>query len=200
MNRITITFTDGTELRGCIGNPLRGRDTATGRTLTWRADLSALVDGDEVVRRVEARPAGATTAGTSRSRSRSPARSSTSSPARRASRERFATFNAFIDTVARHLSPLEVVVWTIVFRDCRDGTASTSGRDLARRSGCSLRAVYAAVKRLRDARLITAVKLSTNKGEPSVYAVHPEPDRLVPDLIDRRTSRTGARRASVAQA
>lgn len=111
--------------------------------------------------------------------------------------DRFATFNAFIDVTARHLSAIEIVVWTIIFRDCRHGTAETSNRDIARRSGCSLRAVTAAVQRLRLGGLIEATKLSRHKGDASQYAVNPRPEQCVPALVEMAGRRTGASAASV---
>jgi hypothetical protein len=105
---------------------------------------------------------------------------------------RFATFNTFIDTVAQRLSAAEVVVWMIMFRDCRNGIASTSHRDIVRRSGCSLRAVNYAIKRLRAAGLIKPTRLSRHRGEASQYAVHPNPDQCVPALMNMRPKGTGA--------
>lgn len=124
-------------------------------------------------------------------------RSASGGVAAAAASDRFATFNTFIDSVARHLSAVEIVVWTIMYRDCRNGTVTTSNRDIERRSGSSLRAVTAAVQRLRESGLIKATKLSRHKGEPSQYAMNAQPEKCVPTLIEMNARRTGATGAPV---
>jgi hypothetical protein len=187
MSTNTYKLPDGTALEEWDGSdPPRGIDAVTGRTGTYDAARAALVDGPKVIREIAAHAA-------TRPMPKAASR-------RRATRghaaDRFATLNSFVDAVARHLTAVEIAVWVILFRDCRGGQVTASNRDLVRRSGCSLRAVTAAVKRLRSIGLIEAVKLSRHKGEPSVYALHPMPDRCVPKLIDERP-RTGADNAPV---
>jgi hypothetical protein len=154
----------------------------TGRTLTYHGDQHSgrLVDGDgQTIREVVAAAAG--------SQSRRPI---AKHRATNADRGRWQTFNTFIDAVARNLSPVDIAVWMILFRDCRNGTVEASNRDIVRRSGCSLRAVVDAMKRLRAAGLIDAVRLSRHKGEPSLYALNTSPDDCLEAIT--RQGRSGA--------
>lgn len=187
MNRTTITFTDGTELRGCAGNPPRGRDTKTDRTCIWRADLSGLYDGEELVRRVEARPAGAGAATTSTSRSRSRARSSGSSRTKGGGDStRWATLNAFVDVVLRHLSPTEGRVWLILFRDARGDLVDASQRDLGRRAACGQKAAWRAMTYLRRVGLVEPVTLSRARNTASRYRLNPHPERCLDAITKSR--------------
>ena len=94
-------------------------------------------------------------------------------------------FRSFVDQVMRPLSPVEAVVWMTLFRDCRNGTATASNRDLARRTGCSLRAVHDAMQKLRRVRLVDGVTLSHRRGEPSVYAVNQRPETCLPAIAEK---------------
>lgn len=114
------------------------------------------------------------------------------------SARRFVTLNTFVDQVMRYVSPVEAAVWLVLFRDCRNGQASASHRDLARRTGCSIRSINKAMGRLREASLISPVKLSACKGTPSLYAISPSPEVCVPALasqLPRKQTGTGANRA-----
>ncbi len=93
--------------------------------------------------------------------------------------DRFATLNSFVDQIARHLSPVDVTVWLVLYRDCRGDQCSASNRDLVRRTGCGLRSIARAMKRLRQVGLIEPLKLSTCKGEPSLYRLHPMPHQRI---------------------
>jgi predicted transcriptional regulator len=62
--------------------------------------------------------------------------------------ERFAVLNQFVDFTLATLSRAELAVWLVLYRDTRDGTATTSYDDLARRVGCNRRNVGRALKRL----------------------------------------------------
>jgi hypothetical protein len=117
-------------------------------------------------------------------------RSNAKHHAARSDRGRWHTFNTFIDNVARHLSPVDIAVWIILFRDCRNGTVVASNRDIGRRSACSLRAVVDSMKRLRAFGLIDAVRLSRHKGVPSLYSLNPSPDACLKAIM--RPIRSGA--------
>lgn len=93
--------------------------------------------------------------------------------AKRAATARFRTLNAFVDSTMSDLSRAEMAVWLTLFRDTRDGSARTSMSDLARRAGCSRRAVVTAVAALKKRGLLkTLRKGGLNRGS-SCYAVRP---------------------------
>jgi hypothetical protein len=97
----------------------------------------------------------------------------------RGTNERWRTLNTFVDLVARHLSPVEIAVWMVLFRDCRDGTVKASQRNLASRSGASERSSVRAMRRLRDTWLVEVVKASKGKGEASIYRLEARPERCL---------------------
>lgn len=78
-------------------------------------------------------------------------------PKQTATRDRFATLNAFVDCSMAELSKSDLATWLILYRDTKKGTACTSQTDIARRAGLSVRAVRYAVKRLVAAGLLTVV-------------------------------------------
>ncbi len=170
MTDTAYTLPDGTRLLDYMvedGRPF-GLDEKTTKRCTYHGDEHGgrLVGRNgQTIREVVAAAAG--------SRSRRPI---AKHRATNADRGRWQTFNTFIDAVARNLSPVDIAVWMILFRDCRSGTVEASNRDIVRRSGCSLRAVVDAMKRLRAAGLVDAVRLSRHKGEPSLYALNTSPD------------------------
>lgn len=109
--------------------------------------------------------------------------------------ERFATFNMFVDLAMRHLRPTEVAVWIVLFRDCRNGVLTTSHRDIARRSGVSLRSVTDAMDVLRRTKLVEPLTLSRHKGTASTYRLTATPDaclRTLEKLSAKRTQGTVA--------
>ncbi len=75
-----------------------------------------------------------------------------STPKRRNRSERFAVLNTFVDfgIVDSKLTPAEVVVWLVLYRDTKgDGTARTAQADIARRAGLNVRTVRRAVAVVR---------------------------------------------------
>jgi DNA-binding MarR family transcriptional regulator len=87
---------------------------------------------------------------------------------------RFGLFNAFVDCSMAGLSRAELAVWLVLFRDCRDGTASTSQSSIAQRAGCNVRTVRRALARLESAGLIkTLFRGGLHRG-PSRYRVRSE--------------------------
>jgi hypothetical protein len=97
----------------------------------------------------------------------------TKGKAKRVAALRFEILNAFVDQTMRELTPCEVCVWMILFRDTRNNAARASMRDVANRAGRSVRAVESAVASLRTKGLIKVIrKGSLNRGA-SVYRVRP---------------------------
>jgi hypothetical protein len=96
-------------------------------------------------------------------------------PGRRNTADRFAVLNAFVDAGMVGLSRVEALTWLVLYRDTRNGTASTSEENIGKRIGCSKRAVVDAVGRLRRRGLLVQVfKGGINRG-PSRYRVVPIP-------------------------
>lgn len=191
MNR-TLELPDGTRLDLTGDDPFVGIDSDSGRTVRWDAAQSLLTDSEgNVIRKVATSPQIANT---------KPTRAKKTAPAPSGDGSRFATLNTFVDQAMRHLSPVESAVWLALFRDTRHGQASASNRDLARRTGCSVRAVTIAMQELRRLRLIDGLRLSASKGQPSLYAVNSKPESCVPAMAgrrDRKPQPTGANHAPV---
>lgn len=86
---------------------------------------------------------------------------------------RFAVLNAFVDATAGDLSRSEILVWLVLYRDTRNGIATTSQADIARRTRLSTRTVRYAVRRLTKRGLLVLVyRGGINRG-PSKYRVLP---------------------------
>ncbi|MCB9852650.1 MAG: helix-turn-helix domain-containing protein [Phycisphaerales bacterium] len=90
---------------------------------------------------------------------------------RRATADRFATLNAFVDLSLRGLRRPEIAIWLILYRDTRNGTARTGQADIARRAGVSVRTVRRAIGRLDAAGLLRLVKRGGPNVGPSIYEV-----------------------------
>lgn len=86
---------------------------------------------------------------------------------------RFKQLNTFIDFSVADLTRTEIAVWLVLFRDTREGTARTSMRDIARRAGCSVRAVGTAVARLEARGLLKVVHRGGMNRGTSRYRVRP---------------------------
>jgi hypothetical protein len=87
--------------------------------------------------------------------------------------DRFKVLNAFVDWTLAKLSRATISVWLVLFRDTRDGTARTGMTDLARRAGCSRRAVVSAVKKLEELGLLNVVYRGGLRRGVSRYRVRP---------------------------
>src|SRR5690348_14547199 len=85
--------------------------------------------------------------------------------------ERFRVLNAFIDFTLGDLNRGEIVCWLILFRDTRDGVATTSQTSIARRAGISDRAVRKALGRLVKKGLVQIVKQGRIGAGPSTYRI-----------------------------
>lgn len=89
------------------------------------------------------------------------------------SRDRFKVLNNFVDFTLRDLKAADVRVWFVLYRDTKDGTASTAQTDIARRAGVSVRAVHGSVKRLERLGLLKVIyRGGLNRGS-SRYRIVP---------------------------
>lgn len=94
---------------------------------------------------------------------------------RRATADRFAVLNAFVDAGMAGLSRVELATWLVLYRDTRNGTAKTGQADIATRVGCSTKAVKNAVAKLRKLGLLALVYRGGQNRGSSIYRVHPVP-------------------------
>jgi hypothetical protein len=91
---------------------------------------------------------------------------------------RWAMLNAFCDAVAQHLTPAEQAVWHYLFRHCRDGKASVSTRGVSAAVNVTPKTVTAALRWLKDRRLVWEIAKSSHKGTASLYGLHQNPERI----------------------
>ena len=94
-------------------------------------------------------------------------------PKKRATGERFSTINSFVDCSLAELSRSEALTWFVLWRDTKDGTVRTSAADIARRIGCSRRAVTDALAGLRKRGLLTLIYRGGMNQGVSVHRVQP---------------------------
>ena len=94
-------------------------------------------------------------------------------PKKRATGERFSTINAFVDCSLPGLSRAEALTWLVLWRDTKDGTVRTSAADIARRIGCSRRAVTDALAGLRQRGLLTLIYRGGMNQGVSIHRVQP---------------------------
>lgn len=95
-----------------------------------------------------------------------------SDPRRQSNPGRWGHLNGFVDVTLRDLTPAEVRVWLVLFRDTKpDGTARTGQADIARRAGLSVRMVKKAVKKLTDRGLLKVLTRGRVSIGPSTYKV-----------------------------
>jgi DNA-binding MarR family transcriptional regulator len=81
--------------------------------------------------------------------------------------------NAFVDCTQANLTGLEVKVWLTLYRDTRNGTASTGQADIARRAGATLRGVQKALASLmKQGLVVLLVQGGLNRGR-SRYRIFP---------------------------
>lgn len=91
--------------------------------------------------------------------------------ASRRTADRFATLNGFVDFTAGTLNRAALLVWLVLYRDTRDGTAATSQTDIARRTGLCRRTVVSALQRLEAAGLLKRVYRGGLRRGTSRYRV-----------------------------
>ncbi len=89
----------------------------------------------------------------------------------RQAKDRFAVLNAFCDFTAATLTRSELLVWLILYRDTKDGTAATSQVDIARRAGLCKRTVISALQRLEDRGLLKRIHRGGLRRGTSRYRV-----------------------------
>jgi biotin operon repressor len=92
-------------------------------------------------------------------------------PSHKASRDRFAVLNEFVDFSVQGLTKAEIGTWLVLYRDTRNGTAKTSQGHIAKRLGVSSRAIRKAVRKLIDIGLLVVVHQGGLNTGPSVYRV-----------------------------
>lgn len=82
-----------------------------------------------------------------------------SKPANTPRSARWSQLNGFVDVSLRDLTPAEVRVWLVLFRDVKaTGTAKTGQADIARRAGLSVRMVRYALTALVRKELVKVVR------------------------------------------
>ena len=87
------------------------------------------------------------------------------------SKGRFALLNAFVDFSMGSLSRSEIIVWTILFRDSKDGIAATAQEDIARRGRINRRTVGRSLRRLESRGLLKIVHQGGFRRGVSRYRV-----------------------------
>jgi DNA-binding MarR family transcriptional regulator len=82
---------------------------------------------------------------------------------KRASRLRFVTHNAFVDTGMADLTRAELAIWLVLLRDTkRGGTARASLADLARRAGMGRQTASRAVGKLVGRKMLQVLRRDLN--------------------------------------
>lgn len=94
-------------------------------------------------------------------------------PQNNAAGDRFATINTFIDFTVCSLSRNEALVWLILWRDTKEGTARTAQSDIARRAGISRRTVVRIIAVLEAKGLLQIVHQGGLNRGMNVYRVLP---------------------------
>jgi|ERR1700724_2367378 len=74
-------------------------------------------------------------------------------------KERWTILNNFVDFSMKELTPVEIKVWLVIYRNSKEGTARVSQRQIMRWAGCGLRHVNAAIKKLESKGLLKIVVL-----------------------------------------
>ncbi len=92
---------------------------------------------------------------------------------KRGVRDRFTVLNNFVDYTAGSLPRSEVLVWLVLYRDTRDGTAETAQADIVRRTGLGKRTVQLAIKKLETSGLVKCVRRGGLRRGVSRYRVFP---------------------------
>jgi DNA-binding MarR family transcriptional regulator len=95
-----------------------------------------------------------------------------SAPTKKPKANRWQQFNGFVDLTMQTLTPAEVRVWLVLFRDVKaTGQAKTGQTDLARRTGLSVRMVRYALTSLVKKDLVKVVRQGRLGQGASVYKV-----------------------------
>ena len=119
-----------------------------------------------------------------------PKRSTRDKPKRQTA-DRFKVFNAFVDFTAGELRRSELLVWLTLYRDTRDGIATTSQRDIANRCGINRKTVERSIESLIGRGLLVVVRTGGFRRGSASYRVLPiDRDRL--DQLPRLPPRSQA--------
>lgn len=95
-----------------------------------------------------------------------------SADTRKPKAQRWGHLNGFVDVTLRDLTPAEVRVWLVLFRDTKpDGTARTGQTDIAERAGLCVRMVKKALKKLIGRDIVKVLRRGRLNAGPSVYKV-----------------------------
>ncbi len=93
-------------------------------------------------------------------------------PAKKPKANRWQQLNGFVDVTLQTLTPAEVRVWLVLFRDVKaTGLVKTGQEDIARRSGLSVRMVRYALTALVKKDLVKVVRQGRLGQGASVYKV-----------------------------
>ncbi|EMI52186.1 helix-turn-helix domain-containing protein [Rhodopirellula sallentina] len=92
---------------------------------------------------------------------------------KRQTADRFAVLNAFADFTAKELRRSELLVWLTLYRDTREGVATTSQRDIANRCGIDRKTVERSIASLIDRGLLIVVKSGGFRRGSASYRVLP---------------------------
>ena len=84
---------------------------------------------------------------------------------------RFRLINRFLDKHARNCSPVQAMVWVVLWRDSRDGVAKTSYSRLADRLGVSRATVARAIRLLRDMGYLEVVRRGGDLAGPTLHKI-----------------------------
>lgn len=84
---------------------------------------------------------------------------------------RFLVLNAFVDFTMRDLTPSERLVWFVLYRDVRNGVATSAQSDIAERSGLTQSTVSHALKRLVKRELVQIVRQGGFRKGVSTYKI-----------------------------
>ncbi|MFN3192285.1 MAG: helix-turn-helix domain-containing protein [Aureliella sp.] len=87
--------------------------------------------------------------------------------------ERWLILNAFVDFTACELKRSELLVWLTIFRDSKDGIASSSQRDIARRTGLARKTVERSIASLSECGLLLVVYPGGYRRGTAKYRTRP---------------------------
>jgi DNA-binding transcriptional ArsR family regulator len=92
-------------------------------------------------------------------------------PPAKATSDRFSSINAFVDDTMRDLSRAEALIWITLWRDTRDGVATTSYSRLEKRAGVNRSTVTRSLRSLRERGLVEVVRQGSQRRGASTYRV-----------------------------
>lgn len=93
--------------------------------------------------------------------------------------QRFHCLNQLVDKSAKSVSPLEIAVWFVIYRNIqrKSRTATISQTHIGQKLGKRRETVNKALKKLIAAGLVSVAKQGGFKRGPSSYRVHGVPDK-----------------------